>query len=148
MNFSLKVNGKSFHADIAPDELLFETLRKLGFYSVKCGCDTTNCGLCTVIIDDLPHLSCSMLTLRCGEKEIYTLEGVYEETKELREHIAHEGGEQCGFCSPGFILNVLTLKRKNMPYCEDEVAKYLNGNLCRCTGYSAQMRAVKNFLEG
>ncbi|MDO5714381.1 MAG: 2Fe-2S iron-sulfur cluster-binding protein [Tissierellia bacterium] len=148
MNFNLKVNGESFHTDIAPDELLFETLRKLGFYSVKCGCDTTNCGLCTVIIDDLPYLSCSMLTIRCGDKEIYTLEGLYEETKELRDYIAHEGGEQCGFCSPGFIMNVVTLKRKNLPYCEDEVAKYLSGNLCRCTGYSAQMRAVKNFLEG
>ena len=148
MNFDLKINGRMVSTDIAPDETLYRTLRKLGFHSVKCGCETTNCGVCTVLIDDYAYLSCATLTIRCRNREIYTLEGLYDETKALRDHIAGEGGDQCGFCSPGFVINVLSLKRQGLDYDEKEVAKYLNGNLCRCTGYSAQMRAVKKFLEG
>lgn len=147
MNFNIKVNGRVYTPDIDPDEMLITTLRKLGFYSVKCGCDTTNCGLCTVLIDDQPYLSCSMLTVRCDNRDIYTLEGLTEESAPLRELLAAQGADQCGFCSPGLIVNTVSLKRRGLSPSLHEIREYLNGNLCRCTGYSAQTRAIKEYLE-
>lgn len=148
METTLHVNHKTHRVQVRPDEFLLDTLRGLGYHSVKCGCDTTACGLCTVLVDGLPLLSCSLLTVRAEGKAIETLEGLESESAPLRELIASEGGDQCGFCAPGFLVNAVALKRSGKKLTDSELAKYFSGNLCRCTGYASQMRAVKVFLEG
>lgn len=141
------VNEEKMTLHIQPDEMLATTLRTLGFHSVRCGCDTTNCGLCTVWLDDLPVLSCAVPTFRIAGHKVTTLEGVQEEAVLFANYLAAEGADQCGFCSPGFIMSVLSLKRQSVPVTEDEIRVALTGNLCRCTGYMGQMRAVKRYLE-
>lgn len=147
MLVNIKVNGISIQDDVRPDQLLFDFLRDHGFKSVKCGCETTNCGLCTVWMDDKSVLSCSVLTVRADGHAITTLEGVQEEAKEFADFMAREGAEQCGFCSPGLIMNVLMMRREIKEYDAENVGHYLAGNLCRCTGYMGQMRAIEKFLQ-
>lgn len=147
MIIEMKVNGRNVAASVECDEMLLDVLRKLGFTSVKRGCSTSNCGLCTVLMNDIPVLSCSVLAVKANAADIKTLEGVREEAQCFGAFLAEEGGDQCGFCSPGFIMNVISLKRRHETMTESEIADYLMGNLCRCTGYRAQMRAVKQYLE-
>ena len=97
--------------------------------------------------DDVPVLSCSVLALRCEGKKITTLEGISDSQRKFGELLTEEGGEQCGFCSPGFIMNVLSLKKTIKNPTDEEIEDYLMGNLCRCTGYASQMRAIKKYLE-
>lgn len=141
----LKINGVLYDVHVRENEMLRETLRRLGMYSVKCGCETSNCGLCTVLLDRKPVLSCSVLSFLCDGKEIETLEGLTEEAKIFGTYMALEGADQCGFCSPGFILNVIQLKRENIRG-EAQIKERLKGNLCRCTGYFSQLRAIKNYI--
>ena len=114
--------------------------------SVKCGCETSNCGLCTVHLDGRPVLSCSVPAFRADGHEVTTLEGVQKEAEEFGAFLADEGGEQCGFCSPGFILSVLAMARELENPTDDQIKEYLAGNLCRCTGYQSQLRAIKKWL--
>lgn len=146
MLVELKVNGKTRKVDIEPEEYLVDTLRKLGNLSVKRGCDTGCCGLCSVWIDKKPTLSCTMLTVRAKDKEITTIEGLEEEAKEFANILVSEGAEQCGFCSPGFIMTVIAMKRELTNPTDEEIIHYITGNLCRCTGYMGQLRAVKTYL--
>lgn len=147
MKISTTINGKKYEKDVPPNTMLLDFLRDLGYASVKRGCDTTNCGLCTVIIDEKPVLSCSVLVPRCDGKEIYTIEGIKDEAKIFADFIGAEGADQCGFCSSGFIMNVITMKKVLKNPTDDEIAHYLSGNLCRCTGYEGQLRAIRNYLE-
>ena len=139
MQVQIKVNGKLIKDDVSCDLLLIDFLRNHGCYSVKRGCETSNCGLCTVWMDEKPVLSCSILVARANNHSIVTLEGLQEEAKVFADFMANEGAEQCGFCSPGLIMNVLAM--------EEEIKNYLAGNLCRCTGYMAQMRAITKYLN-
>lgn len=102
MEIIIKVNGRRIAEQIEPDLLLIDFLRKHGCYSVKRGCETANCGLCTVLMDNTPVLSCSVLAARADGHEIYTLEGLQEEAAEFVGFIADQGADQCGFCNPGF----------------------------------------------
>lgn len=147
MHIKLWINNKLFEDDIQPDTLLIDYLRNQGFYSVKRGCETANCGLCTVHLEGKPVLSCSTLVMRASGLHVTTIEGVKEEAEELGVFIADEGAEQCGFCSPGFIMNVLAMKKELINPTELEIKQYLSGNLCRCTGYMGQLRAIKKYLE-
>lgn len=147
MEVKFILNGKQTTADIKEDTVLLDLLRAKGCYSVKCGCETTNCGLCTVWIDGTPSLSCSVLAARVEGKEVTTLEGLQEEAAEFGAFLATEGAEQCGYCSPGFIMNVLAMVRELEDPTLEEVKEYLAGNLCRCTGYMGQLRAIKKYLE-
>ncbi len=146
MQIKLNINGRSFQDDIDADILLLDYIRDKGFYSVKRGCETSNCGLCTVWVEGRPVLSCSVLALRCNGKNITTLEGVEKEALEFGAFLADEGAEQCGFCSPGFIMTVLAMKKELKNPSEEEIKEYLSGNLCRCTGYMGQLRAIKKYL--
>lgn len=146
MLVELKVNGKLRKIDIEPEEYLVDSLRKLGNLSVKRGCDTGCCGLCSIWIDKKPTLSCSTLTVRALNKEITTIEGLEKEASEFAEILVNEGAEQCGFCSPGFIMTVLAMKEELNNPTEEEIIHYLTGNLCRCTGYMGQLRAIKRYL--
>ncbi|MGN1182852.1 MAG: (2Fe-2S)-binding protein [Faecalibacillus sp.] len=147
MKVKIKVNGQLIIDDVKDDMLLLDFLRKHGFYSVKRGCETSNCGLCTVWMDEKPILSCSMLVLRAEGHQITTLEGIQNEAEEFAYFMAHEGAEQCGFCSPGLIMNVLAMTKELKNPTTDEINRYLAGNLCRCTGYMGQLRAIKKYLN-
>ena len=144
MEVKFQLNGKPAAADIEPDCMLLDLLRDMGCYSVKRGCDTTNCGLCTVLVDGKPSLSCAMPAARAEEKEIVTLEGLQEEAEDFGRFLAKEGAEQCGYCSPGFIMNVIAMMRELKDPSIEEIKEYLAGNLCRCSGYEGQMRAIQN----
>ena len=143
----VKINGKTYKDEVAPDTVLLDYLRSHGCYSVKRGCETSNCGLCTVHMNSKPVLSCSVLAVRADGHVIETLEGLQEEAEEFGAFLADEGGEQCGFCSPGFIMNVLAMVKELKNPTDEEIKKYLEGNLCRCTGYQSQMRAIKKYLD-
>ena len=147
MQVQIKVNGKLIKDDISCDLLLIDFLRNHGCYSVKRGCETSNCGLCTVWMDEKPVLSCSILAARANSHSIMTLEGLQEEAKVFADFMANEGAEQCGFCSPGLIMNVLAMEKELKNPSEEEIKNYLAGNLCRCTGYMAQMRAITKYLN-
>lgn len=147
MEVKINVNGRVITDSVDADMLLLDFLRKHGCYSVKCGCETTNCGLCTVFMDDIPVLSCSVLTVRANGHKIVTLEGLQDEAKEFIGFIADQGAEQCGFCNPGFIVNTIALLRENPNPTDDEIRAYLVGNLCRCSGYNGQLRGIRAFLN-
>lgn len=146
MEIQFILNKKQVTAEVGADTVLLGVLRDLGCKSVKCGCETTNCGLCTVWIDGKSRLSCSVLAAGIDGHEVTTLEGVEEEAAEFGRFLAAEGGEQCGFCSPGFIMNVLAMKRELEHPDLEEIKEYLAGNLCRCTGYMSQLRAIQKYM--
>lgn len=147
MQIQFTLNDKPVSADIRPDTLLLDLVRSLGCTSVKRGCETSNCGLCTLFLDDKPVLSCSVLAVRAAGRHVTTLEGLQQEAAEFGAFIADQGAEQCGFCNPGFVMNALALFRENPYPSEDEIREYLAGNLCRCSGYEGQLRGILAFLE-
>ena len=147
MQITTIVNKKTFVLDVASDEMLADALRRNGYLSIRKGCDTSCCGLCTVWVDEKPVLSCTMPAFRAEGREITTIEGVAAEAEKFARILAAEGAEQCGFCSPGFIMTVLAMKKELPQPTEEQIKHYLAGNLCRCTGYMGQMRAVKTYLE-
>ncbi|WP_406243497.1 (2Fe-2S)-binding protein [Tissierella carlieri] len=147
MNITITVNGRKLALDVSPDEVLLDTLRTNGYLSVQRGCDTSSCGLCAVWVDNQVVLSCTYLTVRAANKNITTLEGVQKEAKEFADFLADEGADQCGYCAPGFIMTVLAMSKELNKPSEEEIYHYLNGNLCRCTGYKGQIRAINKYLE-
>lgn len=147
MNISLWINGVYSHEEVAPDMLLLDFLRQKGCYSVKRGCETANCGLCTVLMDEKPVLSCSVLAVRADGRKIVTLEGMQKEAQEFGSFLANEGAEQCGFCNPGFIMNVFAMLREIPDPTEEQIKEYLSGNLCRCSGFVSQTRSILKFLK-
>lgn len=146
MQIKLWINHKVITKEIDPDLLLIDLLRAEGCYSVKKGCDTGNCGLCTVFVEDKPILSCSMLAVRVEGLRVTTLEGLQAEAEEFGLFIADQGAEQCGFCNPGFIMNAIAMFRENPNPSDKEIKEYLAGNLCRCSGYEGQLRGIKDYL--
>ena len=147
MEIKLTLNGKPLCAEIEPDLMLIDFLRSHGCYSVKRGCETSACGLCTVLMDGKPILSCSMLAARADGHSIQTLEGLQEEAADFVGFIADEGAEQCGFCSPGLVMNTIALLRENPDPTDEEILAYLAGNLCRCSGYESQLRGIRAYLD-
>jgi len=147
MEVKIVLNGKPIHAHVEADLLLIDFLRSNGCYSVKRGCDTSNCGLCTVLMDGVPVLSCSMLIGRADGHSIETLEGLQEEAEEFIGFIADQGADQCGFCNPGFVMNTIALLRENADPSDDDIRAFLAGNLCRCSGYEGQLRGIRAFLN-
>ena len=146
MLIEMTVNENKVKAEIQADTLLLDFLRSLGLKSVKRGCDTGNCGLCTVWLEGKPVLSCSVPAARANVKHVTTLEGVQEEAAEFSQYLAKEGADQCGYCSPGLIMNVLALKREIPHPSGQQIKEYLSGNLCRCTGYQGQYRALLKYF--
>ncbi len=146
MEITLTLNGKKITRAIAADTMLLDFLRAEGCYSVKRGCDTSNCGLCTVLLNGLPVLSCSVLAARTDGCRVVTMEGMQNEAAEFGAFIADQGAEQCGFCNPGMIMNALAMLRENPEPSEEEIKEYLAGNLCRCSGYEGQLRGIQAFI--
>ena len=147
MRINFWLNGVKKEEEICPDTLLLDFLRSLGCYSVKRGCETANCGLCTVLVEGRPMLSCSVLAARIDGKRVMTMEGLQEEAKEFGTFLANEGAEQCGFCNPGMVMNAIAMFRENPDPTDDEIREYLAGNLCRCSGYEGQLRGIRAFIE-
>ena len=147
MEIKIKLNGTMVSDDVPADTLLIDFVRTHGCLSVKRGCETSSCGLCTVLLDDEPVLSCSTLTARANGRSVHTLEGLQEEASEFVGFIADQGAEQCGFCNPGFVMNTIALLRENPDPSDGEILAYLSGNLCRCSGYEGQLRGIRAFLN-
>ena len=147
MQIQILLNEKKVTAQIAPDMLLIDFLREQGCYRVKRGCDTSNCGLCTVFVDDKPVLSCSLLAARADGHRVITLEGLQEEAEGFGAYIADEGAEQCGFCNPGLMMNGIAMFRENPDPTDEEIKEYLAGNLCRCSGYEGQLRGIRAYIN-
>lgn len=147
MIVTISLNGKKITEDISADMTLYQFVREHGCYSVKCGCETTNCGLCTVFLNDKPVLSCAVLAARANEQKVETLEGLQKEAEEFGRFIADQGAEQCGFCNPGMIMNAIALFRETADPTDEEIRRYLAGNLCRCSGYEGQLRGIHEFMK-
>lgn len=146
MKINFKINNTPKSVEIEPGDMLYDVLRKLGFLSVKNACDTGSCGVCTVLLDGDPVLSCSYLAAKADGHSITTAEGVQEEAEKIGTCMNEEGAVQCGFCTPGFVLTVISMKDHLKNPTDDEIKNYLVGNLCRCSGYEVQTRAIKKYL--
>ena len=147
MEMDFWLNNVHREAEVQPDTLLLDLLRQMGCFSVKRGCETANCGLCTVLLEGRPVLSCSMLALRIQGKMVVTLEGMEKEAQEFGTFLAGEGAEQCGFCNPGFIMNVFAMLKELQDPDEEQIREYLAGNLCRCSGFVGQTRSILKYLR-
>jgi len=142
----VKVNGRDREAEIEPRLLLVHFIRDvLGLTGTHVGCDTTNCGACTVILDGRPVKSCTVFAIQAEGREIQTIEGVANngQLHPLQEGFQEEHGLQCGFCTPGMILSAYALLEKNPHPTEEEIRWGISGNLCRCTGYQNIVKAVQ-----
>jgi len=142
---SITVNGERRTADIEPRLLLAHMLRQgLNLTGTHTGCDTTNCGACTVLFDGRPIKSCTMLAVQADGHAVQTVEGLAtaSELHPIQEGFKAEHGLQCGFCTPGMMLAAKALLEENLNPTEDEVRWALSGNLCRCTGYQNIVKAV------
>lgn len=146
MELKFELNGKNIATEVEVDSLLLDVLRSLGCASVKRGCESSNCGLCTVFVDDKPVLSCSVLAARVAGRKVTTLEGLQDEAADFGAFIADQGAEQCGFCNPGLMMNAIAMFRENPHPTEEEILSYLSGNLCRCSGYEGQLRGIQSYL--
>lgn len=147
MIVKINLNGKLITEDIDAGMVLLDFCRAHSCYSVKRGCETSNCGLCTVWMDGKPVLSCTVLAARANGHKITTLEGVQKDAAEFGAFLADEGGEQCGFCNPGFIMNVLAMEKELDNPTEEDILEYLSGNLCRCSGFVSHTRAILKWLQ-
>ena len=142
----LRVNGRTHELAIEPSKLLLDVLRQdLDLTGSKRGCDDSSCGACTVQVDGVPMLSCTMLAASCEGQEITTVEGVADHGSlaALQKAYGDFGGAQCGFCTPGFMMTVKWLLANNPDPTEDEIREALSSNLCRCTGYLQMYQAIR-----
>jgi len=141
------LNDTLMSYDVRPDEYLSETLRSHGIKSVKVGCNESTCGSCTLLLDDKPVMSCSVLTASIENKHVTTVEGIQEEAAKIAHYFAEEGADQCGFCNVGYALVVYSLKRTIKNPTEEQIIDYIVGNLCRCSGLQSQLNAIKAYLK-
>ena len=147
----LSVNGQQVQVFVGGSETLLDCLRnQLGLTGTKKGCDQGDCGACTVLVDGTPVNSCITLALEADGKDITTIEGLAQEggLHPLQEAFISHNAVQCGFCTPGMILTAAALLKENPHPSEREIRHYLQGNLCRCTGYSKIVQAVQAAAQG
>jgi len=142
----LKINGQQREADVEPRLLLVHFIREtLGLTGTHVGCDTSNCGACTVVLDGKTIKSCTMFAVQADGAELLTVEGLFQEGKlhPLQEGFKQEHGLQCGFCTPGMLMSTYALLQKNAQPTESDIRWGISGNLCRCTGYQNIVKAVQ-----
>jgi carbon-monoxide dehydrogenase small subunit len=148
---SVSVNGVGYTEEVEPRLLLVHLIRdKLGLTGTHVGCDTSNCGACTVHVDGQAVKSCTLLAVQCDGSEVTTIEGMGSETAlhPLQQAFWEQHGLQCGYCTPGMIMAAADLLAKNPDPSEAEVREALAGNLCRCTGYQNIVKAVRAAAGG
>lgn len=142
---TLTVNGRTHEVEVEPRERLLDVLRyKLGYTGTKEGCGTGECGACTVLLDGKPVNSCLVLAVSANGKRITTVEGIAQDGKihPIQQAFVEHGAVQCGFCTPGFIVNAYALLEENQNPDSETIRYWLAGNLCRCTGYQKIIKAV------
>ena len=145
-NITLNVNGTDHQIEVDHRWTLLRALRDvLGLTGAKRGCDRGECGACTVLVDDIPVCSCSMLALQVGGRQVRTVEGLGDSSNlnVLQQAFLAEDGGQCGFCTPGFIMSATALLESNAQPTEDEIKAALVGNICRCNAYGRIIESVK-----
>ncbi len=149
ISIELEVNGASVSEEVEPRLLLAHLLREeLGLTGTKIGCDTSQCGSCTILLDGQAVKSCTVLAVQADGSEITTIEGLANgEYHPMQQAFWDNHGLQCGFCTPGMILSSVDLLSTNPQPSEDEIRHGLEGNLCRCTGYHNIVRAVQDAAE-
>src|SRR3954467_10079235 len=149
---TLNVNGQDRRIDVMPQETLAMTLRyKLGLTGTKIGCDRAECGACTVLVDDVPHYSCSFLTHRARGKKVMTIEGLADaatgKLSAVQQGVVDEQGFQCAFCMPGFVMAATGYLKTNPNPTRQELAHGVSGNLCRCQDYDKILTALMRGAE-
>ena len=148
---TLTVNGQQRRVDVLPQETLAMTLRyKLGLTGTKIGCDRSECGACTVLVDGMPHYSCSMLTHQVRGRGIQTIEGLEAADGTLhpvQQAVVDEQGFQCAFCMPGFVMNMVAMVDENPNPTRKDAAQFLSGNLCRCADYNKILNVALRAAE-
>ncbi len=143
---SVTVNGTSYAREVEPRDLLVYFLREeLGLTGTHVGCDTSQCGACTILLDGRPVKSCTIFAVTADGHQLKTVEGLATDGQlhPLQQAFWDEHGLQCGFCTPGFLMTAAALLESNSRPTEDEIRKGIEGNLCRCTGYANIVRAVQ-----
>ncbi|MGI8688471.1 MAG: (2Fe-2S)-binding protein [Thermomicrobiales bacterium] len=146
----MTVNGDQYSNDVEPRLLLVHYLREvLGLTGAHIGCETTQCGACTVMVNDQSVKSCTMLTVQADGAQVLTIEGLQKDGQmhPIQEGFWEEHGLQCGYCTPGMIMSTLQLLARNPHPSEAEIREGLQGNLCRCTGYHNIVKSVQHAAE-
>ena len=141
------VNGKPYEAEVETRTLLVHFIREtIGLTGTHIGCDTTNCGACTILLDGKPVKSCTILAVQADGRGVQTVEGLVSDGKlhPVQEGFIEEHGLQCGFCTPGMMMTSVALLQKNPLPTEEEIRRAISGNLCRCTGYVNIVKAVQH----
>lgn len=146
---SLRVNGRTHEIAIEPNALLLDVLRQeLQITGSKRGCDDSSCGACTVLVEGVAMMSCTLLAASCEGQEITTIEGVTEHGSlaAIQKAYGDWGGAQCGYCTPGFVMTVKSLLAENPDPSENDIRAALSSNLCRCTGYNQMYEAIRSAI--
>jgi aerobic-type carbon monoxide dehydrogenase small subunit (CoxS/CutS family) len=148
---TLNVNGQMRRVDVMKQETLANTLRyKLGLTGTKLGCDRSECGACTVLIDDVPHYACSILTHTVRNKRVVSIEGLESPDGKLhpvQQAVVDEQGFQCAFCMPGFVMSAVGFLKTNPNPTREQLAHGISGNLCRCADYNKILTAMLRGAE-
>lgn len=147
MEVKFFLNDVEVTYNVKPGEYLLDTLRNNGVLSLHKSCNESCCGNCTVLVDNKPVLSCSMLTVRAEGKHITTVEGVQEVASRIADLFAEQGSDQCGYCGSAMALTIYALSLANPQANDEEIKDFMVGNLCRCSGYQGQFIAAKKYLE-
>ena len=146
----LRVNGRQHELAVEPSALLLDVLRHdLGLTGSKRACDDSSCGACTVLVDGVAMMSCTLLAASCEGQEITTIEGVSQRGSlaAIQKAYGDWGGAQCGYCTPGFVMTVKSLLAENPDPSEADVRAALSSNLCRCTGYNQMYEAIRAAIK-
>ena len=146
LKIRLKINGEEREAEVEPRLLLVHLIREvLGLTGTHIGCDTSNCGACTILLDGKPIKSCTIFAVQADGREIMTVEGLATdgELHPIQEGFWQEHGLQCGFCTPGMLMTGYAFLQRNANPSEDEIRQAISGNLCRCTGYVNIVKSVE-----
>ena len=147
LELSFKLNGQDTSTQVLPDTLLADLLRDtLGLTGTKIGCRAGECGVCTILLDGMPVNACLLPALKVAGRSVITIEGLAKEDGQLdviQESFMNEGAVQCGFCTPGMIMNAKELLEREPAPTETDIKNAISGVLCRCTGYSKIVQAIK-----
>jgi aerobic-type carbon monoxide dehydrogenase small subunit (CoxS/CutS family) len=148
MKLTFRLNGEVTETETAPGTILVDVIRGLGLTGTKEGCDVGVCGLCTVLVNDLPVSSCLYLAACADGADIWTAEGLAQSEPTLVRAFAEQEGMQCGICTPGQVVAAAALARQNPAATDAEIREHQTGNLCRCTGYQTIAASVRAYLAG
>ena len=148
-NVKIKINDQNYSLNVESRLLLVDLIRKkLKLTGTHVGCDTSQCGSCVVFLDGKCVKSCSVLAAQCNGKSVKTIEGIGEESNlhNIQKAFKKHHGLQCGFCTPGIIMTPLEIKKNNV-VDEKAIRKFLDGNLCRCTGYQNIIKSISSYIQ-